>query len=189
MSTNPYAPDLEALLERARVRSAEFHETYIKPAARESAGTAMAKPVGCQCKTPRPTPAEAGCFICGRCRSPLRVDAKGSPFRRFPGDLDTVDQVNARRVLEVAEMSKAEMMPLVAMLSPAQQKRLMAMPGRKFVKVARRMIQRHLAIQAAESAVVDIGPNSRRRLARRSSELADVVDDIAALAKQSKETP
>lgn len=186
-SAPPPAPefDEEAAITRARVRSAQFHETFIKPAARESAGVALSKPSGCQCKTPRPSESAVGAFVCKRCREPLRTSSDGRPFRRLPGDLDTLDQVNARKVLEVAEMSTAEMRGLVAQLPTAQQKRLAKLPRKQFEKVARRMIRTHLAVQAS-ALTAQVGPNARRRLERRGAEYADVIDDIAAITARKR---
>lgn len=178
--------DEEAAIERARVRSAHFHETHIKPAARESAGTLMAKASGCQCKVPMPKMSEVGAYICSRCLEPLRVTEDGKPFRRLPGDLDTTDQVNARAVLEVAQMSKAEMLPLVQQLPRSQQRKLARLPQRRFEKIARQMIRTHLAVKASETTAQP-GPNARRRIQRRNLELADVVDDIAELARKARE--
>lgn len=179
--------DEDAAIERARIRSAQFHDTYIKPAARESAGTLMSKPVGCQCRTPMPKLRDAGFYSCSRCNEALRVDEKGKPFRRLPGDLDTTDQVNARAVLEVAQMSKTEMRMLVALLPHEKQKKLAALPKKKFEKVARQMIRTHIAVKASE-ATAPIGPNARRRRLRLQTDMADVVDDIAAIARKAAES-
>lgn len=178
--------DEDAAIARARARSAQFHDTYIKPTARESAGTLMEKPIGCQCPVPLPKLAAAGCFACTRCGEPLRVDAEGSPFRRLPGDLDTQDQRNARQVLEVANMSKEEMRPLVDKLPHHLQLKLSKLRPKRFLKVARQMIRTHMAVQASEGKV-EPGPNARRRIVRRNLELADVVDDIAELARKRRD--
>lgn len=169
--------DEQAAIDRARIRSAQFHEQNVKPTARESAGTKPPEPTGCQCKTPLPKHEDNNVHICARCGSTLQATSDGKPYRRHPGDLDTREQQLARGVLEVAGASKAEMAELVKSLPFHLQKKLMALPQKRFEKVARRMIRVHQA--AKEAGPEQLGPNARRRQMRKQTAIADVVDDIA----------
>lgn len=169
--------DEQAAIDRARIRSAQFHEQNVKPTARDSAGTKPPEPTGCQCKTPLPKHHENNVHICARCGSTLQTTSDGKVYRRLPGDLDTREQQLARGVLEVARASKEEMAELVKALPFHQQKKLMALPQKKFEKVARKMIRIHQAAKAA--GPLPLGPNARRRAMRKQAAIADVVDDIA----------
>lgn len=163
----------EQAIQRARIRSGQFHDEYIKPTAR---GDRAPIAEGCQCRTPMPNKTPNG-YQCRRCKQPLRTDPDGNPYRRIRGDLDTPDQVAARKVLEVAELSKEEMRGLVSQLPPEQQRRLYALPKKRFDKVARKMIRLHLITRDVPPP--SPGPNTQRRLDRKARSFAEIVDQIA----------
>lgn len=173
----------EAADRRGRALANRFYLEWIKPTAQESVGTVdRAAPQAlqfCACKTPLPKHHERGVYLCATCGQDLRTDQEGKPYRRFPGDLDTPEQLASRNVLEVAAKSKAEMLELVNSLPADKQRRLLALPQRKFEKTARQMIRVHEAVKAHDAdRMATIGPNARRRLQRKANELADIVDQM-----------
>lgn len=184
-ATLDYTPEQAAALERARQLADRFYDEHIKPTARESTGRPAAEdPDRCHCATPLPKRLDDR-HICTTCMLNLRTDPEGNAYRRFRGDLDTDEQRRGREVLEATAKAKAEMLELVNSLPAEQQRRLMALPNRKFAKVARAMINRREAIARAEKAGVPLGPNARRRLQRQGERMADVIDGIMATVQEN----
>lgn len=138
----------------------------------------------CECKLPRVKHHENNVYLCARCGHRLNTDTRGNPYRRWPGDLD-------QAVIHEGRLKLVEMLP-----EKVRERLMRIASDTEFVREARKAVAKHQAIAASDPEQL-MGPNARRRAARRAAALADTVDRLvdehvaatAAVANDAIGTP